>query len=161
MIHRVTTTGFEPAGLPEKFEAGTPAIAEAVALEAAVNYLREIGLDAIRAHEHQLCTRTDGGLREIDGVRVIGPTPDKKSAIVSFAVDGVHAHDVSQQLDTLGIAVRAGHHCTMPLHHALGVTATTRASYYLYNTVEEADRLVDAVSQVQKKFAPSGRRRRR
>lgn len=159
MIHRVTTTGFEPAGLPEKFEAGTPPIAEAIGLEAAVDYVREIGLDHIAAHERALCQVADTGLREIDGVRVIGPTPDKKGGIVSFAVQGVHAHDVSQQLDTRGIAVRAGHHCTMPLHHALDLNSTTRASFYLYNTMEEAERLVEAVKEVRTKFAPAGRRR--
>jgi cysteine desulfurase/selenocysteine lyase len=161
MIQRVTTTGFEPASLPEKFEAGTPPIAEAIGLEAAINYISAIGLDRIEAHEHALCGRADAALRSMNGVRVIGPTPDKKGGIVSFHIDGVHAHDVSQQLDTRGIAVRAGHHCTMPLHHALGVTATTRASFYLYNTVDEADRLIEAVKEVRAKFAPSGRRRRR
>jgi cysteine desulfurase/selenocysteine lyase len=161
MIHRVTTTGFDSAELPEKFEAGTPPIAEAIALEAAVEYISAVGLERIEAHEHVLCQRADSALREMEGVRVIGPTPDKKVGIVSFHVDGVHAHDVSQQLDTRGIAVRAGHHCTMPLHHALGVTATTRASFYFYNTVDEADRLVEAVKEVRAKFTPTGRRRRR
>ncbi len=161
MIARVTTSGFEPAGLPEKFEAGTPPIAEAIGLEAAIHYLDSIGMDRIVAHEHELCRRADEGLRALDGVRVIGPTSDKKQGIVSFVVDGVHAHDVAQQLDTHGIAVRAGHHCTMPLHKALGVTATSRASFYLYNNLDEADRLISAVSEVRQKFAPSGRRRRR
>lgn len=161
MIHRVTTDGFEPAGLPEKFEAGTPPIAEAIGLEAALRYLREIGLDKIHAHERQLGRRADAGLRSIDGVRIIGPTPENKGGIVSFAVDGVHAHDISQYLDTRGIAIRAGHHCTMPLHKSLGLAATSRASFYLYNTAEEADRLVEGVREVRKKFAPTGRRRRR
>lgn len=161
MIDRVTTSGFTPAGLPEKFEAGTPPIAEAIGLEAAVNYLNNVGLERIEAHEHLLCERVDSGLRSIDGVQVIGPTPDKKGGIVSFHVDSVHAHDVSQQLDVSGIAVRAGHHCTMPLHDAIGLTATSRASFYLYNTLDEADRLIEGVKEVRKKFAPSGRRRRR
>ncbi len=161
MIDRVTTSGFTPASLPEKFEAGTPPIAEAIGLEAAVNYISEVGLERIEAHEHLLCQRADAALRSIDGVRVIGPTPDKKVGIVSFHVENVHAHDVSQQLDTRGIAVRAGHHCTMPLHESLGLTATTRASFYLYNTLDEADRLIEAVKEVRQKFAPSGRRRRR
>lgn len=161
MIDRVTTSGFTPAGLPEKFEAGTPPIAEAIGLEAAVNYISEVGLDRIQSHEHVLCQRVDSALRSIDGVRVIGPTPDKKVGIVSFHLETVHAHDVSQQLDARGIAVRAGHHCTMPLHEALGLTATTRASFYLYNTLGEADRLIEGVMEVRQKFAPSGRRRRR
>jgi cysteine desulfurase/selenocysteine lyase len=161
MIHRVTKSGFEPAELPEKFEAGTPPIVEAIGLEAATRYITAIGLERIEAHEHELCRRADSGLRSIEGVRVIGPTPEHKGGIVSFHVDGIHSHDIAQQLDTLGIAVRAGHHCTMPLHQALGLTATTRASFYFYNTLEEADRLIEAVGQVRKKFAPSGRRRRR
>lgn len=161
MIQRVTTEGFESADLPDKFEAGTPPIAEAIGLEAAVKYLSEIGMDRIEAHEHLLCERTDAALRSMGGVRVIGPTPDRKVGIVSFHVDGVHSHDVSQQLDSHGIAVRAGHHCTMPLHRALGVTATTRASFYFYNTVEETDRLVEALKEVRTKFARTGRRRRR
>ncbi len=161
MIDRVTTSGFTSAGLPEKFEAGTPPIAEAIGLEAAVDYISEVGLERIEAHEHLLCQHADSALRSIDGVRVIGPTPDKKGGIVSFHLENVHAHDVSQQLDTLGIAVRAGHHCTMPLHESLGLTATARASFYLYNTMDEADRLIEGVKEVRKKFAPSGRRRRR
>ena len=161
MIHRVTTSGFEPAGLPEKFEAGTPPIADAIGLEAAIDYVREIGLDRIAAHERALCQVADSGLRAIEGVRVIGPTPDKKGGIVSFSIDGVHAHDVAQQLDTQGIAVRAGHHCTMPLHQALGLSSTTRASFYLYNTMDEVQQLIDAVRELRVKFAPSGRRRRR
>jgi cysteine desulfurase/selenocysteine lyase len=161
MIHRVTTSGFEPAGLPEKFEAGTPPIADAIGLEAAISYVSEIGLERIAAHERALCHVADRGLREIDGVRVIGPGPEKKGGIVSFVIDRVHSHDVAQQLDTTGIAVRAGHHCTMPLHKALGLSSTTRASFYLYNTIDEVHRLIDAVRELQVKFAPSGRRRRR
>lgn len=161
MIHRVTTSGFEPAALPEKFEAGTPPIVEAIGLEAAIDYVTSLGLDRIEAHERELCARADAGLREIEGVRIIGPPPEQKSGIVSFVIDGVHSHDVAQQLDTRGIAVRAGHHCTMPLHQALKISASTRASFYLYNTLEEADRLIEAVAEVRTKFAPSGRRRRR
>ncbi|MGI9471086.1 MAG: aminotransferase class V-fold PLP-dependent enzyme [Rubripirellula sp.] len=161
MIHRVTTEGFEPAELPEKFEAGTPPIVEAIGLEAAIDYITALGLDRIEAHERALCARADAGLRAIDGVRIIGPGPQHKSGIVSFVVDGVHSHDVSQQLDTAGIAVRAGHHCTMPLHQALNISASTRASFYFYNTMEEAERLIEAVAEVRTKFAPSGRKRRR
>ena len=161
MIHRVTTSGFEPAGLPEKFEAGTPPIAQAVGLEAAVLYLQSIGMEAIAEHEHSLGRLADVALRQIDRVQVIGPPPEKKGGIVSFHIEGVHSHDIAQFLDSQGIAVRAGHHCTMPLHHALKLTATTRASFYLYNTVDEVDRLVEAVNDVLKKFARTGRRRRR
>ena len=161
MIHRVTTSGFEPADLPDKFEAGTPPIAEAIGLAAAADYLEAIGMEQIQRHEHLLCQRADEGLRSIDGIRVIGPTPDHKSGIVSFHIEGLHAHDIAQQLDSRGIAVRAGHHCTMPLHHALGLTSTTRASFYLYNTMDEVERLIEAIKEVRTKFAPSGRRRRR
>lgn len=160
MIHKVTTSGFSSAELPEKFEAGTPPIAEAIGLHAAVDYISAVGLDAIAAHEHELCIRADAGLRAIDGVRIIGPTPQHKGGIVSFHIDGVHAHDISQQLDQYGIAVRAGHHCTMPLHEHLGLSATTRASFYFYNTMDEADRLIEAVQQVRAKFTPSGRKRK-
>lgn len=161
MIHRVTVSGFESAGLPEKFEAGTPPIAQAIGLEAAVLYLQSIGMEAIAEHEHTLGKLADSALRQIDRVQVIGPQPEKKGGIVSFHIQGVHSHDIAQFLDSQGVAVRAGHHCTMPLHHALDLTATTRASFYLYNTTSEVDRLVEAVNDVLKKFAPTGRRRRR
>ena len=161
MIHTVTTEEFTAAALPEKFEAGTPPIAEAIGIHAAVDYLQSVGLDQIHQYENELGAYADAGLRNIDGVRVIGPTPDHKAGIVSFVVEGVHAHDLSQSLDGYGIAVRAGHHCTMPLHQSLGLNATTRASFYFYNTIEEADRLIEAVSKIRKRFAPSGRKRKR
>lgn len=160
MIQTVTTEGFTSHALPEKFEAGTPPIVEAIGLEAAIEYLTQVGMDNIHAHERQLGSRADAGLREIAGVRVIGPTPEHKGGINSFVIDGVHAHDVSQFLDGQGVAVRAGHHCTMPLHHAIGVTATSRASCYFYNTVEEVDVFLQAVSDVRDRFAKTGRRRR-
>tara|TARA_R110002049_G_scaffold72490_6_gene187379 strand:+ start:59765 stop:61021 length:1257 start_codon:yes stop_codon:yes gene_type:complete len=161
MILRVTTDEFEPHELPEKFEAGTPPITEAIGLAAAIEYLSKIGMPNIHAHERELCRFADGALREVDGVRIIGPDADHKVGIVSFVVDGVHAHDVSQHLDTRGIAVRAGHHCTMPLHKSLKISASTRASFYLYNTMDEAGQLVEAIKEVREKFARSGRRRRR
>ena len=160
MIQRVTTDGFECAALPDKFEAGTPPIAEAIGLAAAVDYLQDIGLERIHRHEQRLAARADAALREIDGVRIIGPTPDHKGGIVSFHMARPHSHDVSHTLAAEGIAVRAGHHCTMPLHQSLGIAASTRASFYLYNTDDEVDRLIDAVTQIGRKFAPTGRRRR-
>lgn len=160
MILNVTTEGFTTHELPEKFEAGTPPIVEAIGLAAALKYLTAIGMENIHAHERVLGERADAGLRAIDGVRVIGPTADKKGGINSFVIEGVHAHDVSQFLDGRGVAVRAGHHCTMPLHQSLGVTATARASCYLYNTTDEVDQLLAAVADVRAKFARSGRRRR-
>lgn len=161
MIDRVTTSGFTTADLPEKFEAGTPPITEAIGLAAAMRYLQSVGLSAIEQHEHLLCHAADKALREIEGLEILGPTPDKKGGIVSFTMDGVHAHDIAQWLDTRGIAVRAGHHCAMPLHESLGKTASARASFYLYNTLEEVDRLVAAVKEARNKFARGGRRRRR
>ena len=160
MISLVTVDGFTTHELPEKFEAGTPPIVEAVGLEAALQYLESVGLDRIHEHERTLGTRCDAGLRSIDGVRIIGPSAEYKSGINSFIIDGVHAHDVSQFLDTRGVAVRAGHHCTMPLHDAVGVTATARASCYLYNTESEVDQFLQAINDVRAKFAKSGRRRR-
>ena len=161
MIQQVTTTGFKAGDLPEKFEAGTPPIAEAVGLKAAVEYLSAVGLEQISAHEHDLVARADKGLREINGVQLIGPSLENKIGIISFHIDNVHAHDVAQSLDQSGVAVRAGHHCTMPLHSALGLSSTTRASFYLYNTQDEVDRLIDAVQQTVTRFTPTGRRRRR
>ena len=161
MIDRVTTKGFTSAELPEKFEAGTPPIAQAIGLAAAMRYLKSVGLDAIEQLEHLLCSAADKALREIEGVEILGPTPDKKGGIVSFTMNGVHAHDIAQWLDTRGVAVRAGHHCAMPLHESLGKTASARASFYLYNTLEEVDRLVAAVKEAREKFTLGGRRRRR
>jgi len=159
MINRVSVDGFETADLPDKFEAGTPPIAEAIGLAAAAKFLRQIGLDRIAAHEKQLAQVADEGLRLIEGIEVIGPSMSHKSGIVSFSIDRVHAHDIAQELDHLGLAVRAGHHCTMPLHRHLKKSSTTRASFYLYNRLEEAHRFLEAVQQVQKKFTPSGRKR--
>lgn len=161
MIDRVTTEGFTSHVLPEKFEAGTPPIVEAIGLAAAVEYLQGVGLKEIESYERVLCTAADSALREMDGVEILGPLPDQKGGIVSFAINGIHAHDVAQFLEGRGVAVRAGHHCAMPLHESLGKTASTRASFYFYNTTEEVDRFVEAVQDVKKKFAPSGRRRRR
>lgn len=164
MIHRVTVEGFEPAELPEKFEAGTPPITEAIGLEAAVRYVRGIGLENIYHYEQQLASRAEAGLREIRGLRLLGPESDSdlndKSGIVSFVIDGVHAHDIAQFLDVKGIAVRAGHHCAMPLHQSLGITASTRASFYFYNTPAEVDQLIAAVAETRDRFAPKGRKRR-
>jgi cysteine desulfurase / selenocysteine lyase len=138
---------------PHKFEAGTMPIAQAVGLAAAMDYLSEIGRDAIHAHEQQLLGRALPALAGIDGVRILGPaTPAGRGAAISFEVDGVHPHDVGQVLDEYGIAVRAGHHCAWPLHRALGVQASTRASFYLYNTLDEVDALAEGIRQAQRFF---------
>jgi cysteine desulfurase/selenocysteine lyase len=136
--------------LPYKFEAGTPAIAEAYGFGIAIDYISEIGLPAIEAYEHELTLYALGKLGELDFVKVFGPPPERRAGIVSFEVAGIHPHDVAQILDWEGIAVRAGHHCTQPLMTRLGVAATTRASFYLYSLPEEVDRLVVGLLKVKK-----------
>jgi cysteine desulfurase / selenocysteine lyase len=135
--------------LPYKFEAGTPAIAEAFGFGVAIDYLSEIGLDAIERHEHELTEYALGKLAELDWIRVFGPPVERRAGIVSFDVAGIHPHDVAQILDWEGVAVRAGHHCTQPLMSRLGVAATTRASFYLYTIPEEVDRLVEGLHKVK------------
>jgi cysteine desulfurase / selenocysteine lyase len=131
--------------LPYKFEAGTPAIAEAYGMGIAIDYIAAAGLDAIDEHERELVTYAMERLGELPYVTIYGPPPERRAGILSFNVDGVHPHDVAQMLDFEGVAVRAGHHCTQPLITRLGVAATTRASFYLYSLREEVDRLVDGV----------------
>ena len=150
MIRNVTLTETTWNELPHKFEAGTPAIAEAYGLGVSIDYVTGIGLDAIEAHEHELVAYALGRLEELDFIRVFGPPADRRAGIVSFEVEGVHPHDVAQILDWEGIAVRAGHHCTQPLMTRLGVVATTRASFYVYSIPEEVDRLVDGLVKVKK-----------
>ena len=135
--------------LPYKFEAGTPAIAEAVGFGAAVDYVLDAGLEAIERHEHDLVEYTLGRLSELPWITTYGPPPDRRAGIVSLNVDGVHPHDVAQVLDWEGVAVRAGHHCTQPLMAKLGVAATVRASFYLYSLPEEVDRLVDGLHKAK------------
>ena len=139
---------------PHKFEAGTMPVAQAVGLGAAIDYLSEIGLDAVRAHELGLIEHALDVLGQVEGLRILGPAESAdRGGAISFTVEGVHPHDVSQVLDDLGIAVRAGHHCAWPLHRAFGVRASTRASFYLYNTREEADALAHGIRQAQRFFA--------
>jgi cysteine desulfurase/selenocysteine lyase len=152
MIKRVHLRSFEPNELPYKFEAGTPAIMEAVGLGAAVDYLQGIGLDDIHKHEQVIVEYAIERLEEIPGVTVFGPQPEEKGGVASFVLEGVHAHDVAQILDRDGVAVRAGHHCAMPLHEKYDVPATARASFYLYNTVAEVDQLVSSIYKVKEIF---------
>jgi cysteine desulfurase/selenocysteine lyase len=152
MIKRVLLQSFIPNEVPHRFEAGTPAIAESVGLQAAIDYLDSIGLDKIATHEKEIITYALERLEEIPGVCVLGPTADQKGGVASFTFDGVHPHDVAQVLDQSGIAVRAGHHCAMPLHEKFNIPATTRASFYLYNTLQEVDRLVEGLYKVKKYF---------
>jgi cysteine desulfurase/selenocysteine lyase len=138
------------AKAPERFEAGTPVISQAVALAAACDYLSALGLDVVREHEHVLTARLLAGLAGIPGVRVIGPeTTEQRGSAVSFVVDAVHPHDVGQSLDELGIAVRVGHHCAAPICRRYDVPATARASSYLYNTEAEIDALLEGIEKVQ------------
>jgi cysteine desulfurase/selenocysteine lyase len=153
MIKKVTFEGFKPNDLPHKFEAGTPSIAEGIGFGAAVDYLTTLGMDAIAAHEHQLTAYALERIKEIAGLRVYGPSAPHKGGVISFTMEGIHPHDVAALLDREGIAVRAGHHCAMPLHQKLGLTATTRASFYLYNTLAEVDQLVASLHKVTKLFA--------
>lgn len=153
MITKVTMEGAGYLPAPQRFEAGTQRISQAIALAAAVNYLRETGMERIHAWETALGRRLVEGLSAIDGVRVLGPAPgQERIGLAAFDVAGVHAHDVGQFLDDRGIAVRVGHHCAQPLHRRLGLTATTRASTYLYNTTAEVDAFLAAVSEVRGYF---------
>ncbi|HEU0102037.1 MAG TPA: cysteine desulfurase, partial [Mycobacteriales bacterium] len=150
MIEVVQMSGSTYAPAPERFEAGTPVISQAVALAAACDYLGAVGLEAVQAHEQRLTARLLDGLRRVDGVRVVGPdSTDLRGSAVSFVVEGVHPHDVGQSLDDLGIAVRVGHHCAAPVCRRYGVPATARASSYLYNTEQEIDRLLEGLEQVR------------
>ncbi|HYK69974.1 MAG TPA: cysteine desulfurase [Streptosporangiaceae bacterium] len=138
---------------PHKFEAGTMPIAQAVGLGAAVDYLTEVGLEAVRAHEQDLLRHALAALTVIEGLRILGPTePVDRGGAISFELNGIHPHDVSQVLDDRGVAVRAGHHCAWPLHRALGVQASTRASFYLYNTHDEIDALAEGLRHAQRFF---------
>jgi len=153
MIKRVHLRSFTSNELPYKFEAGTPAIAEAVGLGASVDYLSGVGMPAIAAHEQEIVSYALERLEEIPGVWIFGPEAEHKGGVVSFTLDGVHPHDISQILDLDGIAIRAGHHCAMPLHEKFNLPATARASFYLYNTMEEVDRLVNAIYKVKAIFS--------
>ena len=152
MIKEVKLRSFRPNTLPYKFEAGTPAIAEAVGFGAAVDYLTAIGMKNISDHEHEITEYALERLEEIPGVKVFGPSADKKGGVASFTFEGVHPHDVAQILDRDGVAVRAGHHCAQPLHEKFGIPATTRASFYLYSTRAEVDKLVEGIYNVRKVF---------
>ncbi|HEX5450630.1 MAG TPA: cysteine desulfurase [Gaiellaceae bacterium] len=152
MIRKVRADETTWGELPHKFEAGTAPMAEAVGLGAAIDYLEEIGLDAIEQHEHELVAYALEKLAEIPGVTQWGPPADKRAGIVSFDVEGVHPHDVAQILDLEGVAIRAGHHCCQPLMSRLGVVATNRASFYLYTVPEEIDRLAAGLLKVKDTF---------
>jgi cysteine desulfurase/selenocysteine lyase len=153
MIKEVHLRSFRANTLPHKFEAGTPAIAEAVGFGAAVDYLSSLGMDNIAAHEHEITEYALERLEEVPGLKLFGPSADKKGGVAAFTFEGIHPHDVAQILDRDGIAIRAGHHCAQPLHEKFGIPATSRASFYLYNTKDEVDMLVNGIYKVREMFA--------
>jgi cysteine desulfurase/selenocysteine lyase len=152
MIHTVTLEKSTYAPIPNKFEAGTPPIAAAIGLAAAIDYLQALGMDVIAAHEHSLLQYATEQLARMPGVRLIG-TAREKAAVLSFALQGIHPHDVGTLLNAEGVAVRTGHHCAQPLMQRLGVPATARASFAFYNTPAEVDALVAGIRSVQQVFA--------
>ncbi|HWD61674.1 MAG TPA: cysteine desulfurase [Humibacter sp.] len=153
MITTVTLEGAEYLPAPQRFEAGTQQVSQAVALAEAVHYLNDVGVARVHEHEQHLTAHLLSKLAELPGIRLLGPaSAEERSGLASFTVDGVHAHDVGQYLDDVGIAVRVGHHCAQPLHRRFGVTATTRISTYLYNTTAEIDFAIDRLATVRKFF---------
>ena len=152
MIREVKLSGSTWNELPFKFEAGTMNIGDAIAFGTAIEYLERLGMDAVCRHDAELTVQAMEGLGAIPGVTIYGPPASERGGIVSFTLEGVHAHDVAAVLDREGIAVRAGHHCTMPLHAKFGVAATTRASFYVYNVPEEIDRLIAGVWKAKQVF---------
>lgn len=153
MIELVTMEKTTFAEVPQRFEAGTQMTSQVVGLGAAVAYLENLGMDAVAAHEHDLTAYALEKLQEIEGVRIIGPTTaEHRGSAVSFVVDGIHPHDLGQVLDDQGICIRVGHHCAWPVHRCLGVQATARASFYIYNTRDEVDALVAGVRHAQDFF---------
>lgn len=152
MIKRVELRSFTTNDLPHKFEAGTPAIAEVIGLGAAIDYLNAIGMDAVAEHEQLLTAYALDRLEEVPGIWLFGPSAEHKGGVAAFTFAGVHPHDVSQILDRDGIAVRAGHHCAMPLHDKFSIPATARASFYIYNTTDDIDRLIEGLYKVKEIF---------
>ncbi len=148
MIRTVTFEKTTWNDVPYKFEAGTPAVAEAVGLGAAVDYLTNIGMENILAHEHHIVRYAFERLQEVEGLRILGPGPDQRGGVIAFTLAAAHPHDVAAILDREGIAVRAGHHCAQPVHDHYGIAATTRASFYIYNDEADVDRLVAALHRV-------------
>jgi cysteine desulfurase / selenocysteine lyase len=152
MIRQVKLRTFLPNTVPHKFEAGTPAIAEGIGFGAAIDYLNRVGMEVIADHEATLIKYALERLAEVPGVTVLGPDAEKRGGVAAFTLDGIHPHDVAQILDHEGIAVRAGHHCAMPLHERYQIPASSRASFYLYNTTSEIDQLAEGLLKVKKIF---------
>jgi cysteine desulfurase/selenocysteine lyase len=153
MIKRVERESSTWNDLPWKFEAGTSDVTEAVGLAAAVDYLGALGMDSVRAHERELAAYALERLPEVDGLTLYGPPDaDRRGGVVSFAIDGMHPHDVAELCDREAVCIRAGHHCAQPLMRSLGVGATARASFHVYSSRDEVDRLVDALGKARKVF---------
>jgi len=152
MIRRVTFEGSTFADLPHKFEAGTPAIAEGIGFGAAIDYLNELGMENIHAHEQFITNYALEALSEVKGLKVWGPPAGQRGGVAAFTIEGLHPHDIADLLDKDGIAVRAGHHCAMPLHKKFGINATARASFYVHTTTEEVDKLVVSLNNIRKLF---------
>jgi cysteine desulfurase/selenocysteine lyase len=152
MIREVKLTGSKWNSVPYKFEAGTPSIAEAIGLGAAVDYLQQVGMEWVHAHEQEITRYAYARMAEVEGLHILGPGPESRGGLIAFTLEGVHPHDIAAILDRSGVAVRAGHHCAQPLHDRLGVHASARASFYLYNTPAEVDVLVDALHKAQEIF---------
>ena len=150
MISEVTFEGARWNELPWKFEAGTPAIAQGIGLGVAVEYLQGLGMTAVQAHEHTLVQYALERLGQMRDIEVYGPPADERGGVVSFNLNGLHPHDMASILDQHGVAIRAGHHCAMPLMHVLGVNGTCRASFYVYNSVDEIDVLVEAIGEARR-----------
>ena len=153
MIEHVTMEKTTYAPPPQRYEAGVPNMSQVVGLGAAVEYLDSLGMDNVFAHEQEITSYALQELGKLTGVHIVGPTtPENRGSAISFTIDGIHSHDIGQFLDDDGIAVRVGHHCAEPLHTHFGLSGTTRASFYIYNTLDEVDRLVDGITRVQKFF---------
>lgn len=152
MIRRVTLEGSTWSDLPHKFEAGTPSIAEGIGLGAAVDYLSDLGMDNVHAYEQYITNYALEALSEVDKLQILGPSAAQRGGVASFIIEGLHPHDIAELLDKDGIAIRAGHHCAMPLHHELGVNASARASFYIHTTTQEVDKLVASLNRAKKIF---------
>jgi cysteine desulfurase/selenocysteine lyase len=158
MVRRVRPNDADWNELPWKFEAGTPPIAPAIALGVAVDFIESVGFEAIVRHETELLDHASRRLSALPSLRILGPAPQHRSGLIAFTLDDIHPHDVAQLLDRRGIAIRAGHHCAQPLHTQLGIAASARASFYLYNTTDEVDRLADGIRYAQELLSPGAPR---
>lgn len=152
MIRRVTLEGSTWNDLPWKFEAGTPAIAEGIGLGAAVDYLSGLGMANVHGYEQFITNYALEALSEIDGLTLLGPSIQQRGGVATFTLEGIHPHDIAEIIDKDGVAIRAGHHCAMPLHHQCGIKASARASFYIYNTTEEVDKLVESLQRAKRVF---------